>query len=160
MSLYKALNEEDAQKARYGLLEDGEYDAVVKVSTQKPSKSGNIMAELILDVFDKQGQAHEVKDWLVFSNNMLWKLKHFCESAGLEKEYQAEQFHPGMAVNQHVRVKIITEIGNEIPIDKLQGKPVGSRYPDRNKIEDYLVAVEKTQTTKALDEFINDEIPF
>ncbi len=55
MSLYKALNEEDVMKARFNLLEDGEYDAVVKVATPSMSKSNNPMADMTLAVFDKAG---------------------------------------------------------------------------------------------------------
>lgn len=159
MSLYKAMSEEDVMKARFNLLEDGEYDAVVKVATPSMSKSQNAMADMTLAVFDKMGNAHDIRDFLVFTPNMLWKVKHFCDSAGLEQLYLDEKFTPEHAANQHVRVKVKTQQGNEIPFDKLNGKPVGSKYPDKNVIEDYVIG-KSNVIGKPEDEFINDAIPF
>lgn len=159
MSLYKALSEEDVMKARFNLLEDGEYDAVVKVATRSTSRSGNVMADMSLAVFDKAGNSHDIRDFLVFTEKMLWKVKHFCDSSGQEKLYLDEKFTPEDASNQHVRVKVRTQAGNEIPFEKLNGKPVGSKYPDKNVIDDYLVG-KSNVIGKPEDEFINDSIPF
>lgn len=159
MSLYKALNEEDVMKARFNLLEDGEYDAVVKVATRSMSKANNVMADMTLAVFDKAGNAHDIRDFLIFTDKMLWKIKHFCDSSGQEKLYLDEKFTPEDASNQHVRVKVKTQQGNEIPFDKLNGKPVGSKYPDKNVIEDYIIG-KSNVIGKPADEFINDSIPF
>ena len=43
--------------------------------------------------------------------------------------------------------------------EKLNGKPIGSKYPDKNIIEDYVVGKSNT-IGKPADEFINDAIPF
>jgi hypothetical protein len=160
-SLYKALNEEEAAKARFDLLDDGEYDGVVKVSTARMSNSGNMMADMYVAVYDSEGNSHDVRDFLIFTPKMIWKTKHFCDSSGLEKEYAEEKFVPEMAANKRVRVKISRKIGTEIPVEKLKGKPFGSKYPDQNAIDDYLprVAGEKPLPDKRND-FINDDIPF
>src|SRR5262245_43701856 len=158
MSLYKALNEEEALKARFNLLEDGEYDALVRIATQKVSSSGNVMAELILTVFDDQGEGHTITDYLVFTRNMLWKIKHFCDSAGLQEAYLKDSFMPQMAEKQHVRVALSRRTGNEIPVDKLNGKPYGTRYPDKNVVDDY---VARTGKPLGLPTQPNDQnIPF
>lgn len=159
MSLYRALNEEEVMKARFNLLEDGEYDAVVKVATRRTSQSGNIMADMTLAVFDKLGNSHEVRDFLVFTEKMLWKIKHFCDSSGQSEIYLQELFEPEMAEQQHVRVKVARQVGNEIPFEKLQGKPVGSKYPDKNVIDDYIPG-KGASIGKPADEFISDNIPF
>jgi hypothetical protein len=159
MSLYRALNEEDVMKARFDLMEDGDYDAVVKSSIQSMSRSNNVMADMSVSVFDKAGNAHDIRDFLVFNVKMLWKIKHFCDSSGQEKIYADEKFTPEMAANQHVRVRIRTQKGNEIPFEKLNGKPVGSCYPDKNVIEDYLPG-KSDVPGKPADEFLNDLIPF
>lgn len=158
MSLYKALNEDEVMKARFDLLQDGEYEAVVKSVTHKLSSTGNVMADMTLSVFDKEGNSHEVRDFLVFTPKMLWKIKHFCDSSGQTKIYEEEKFEPIMASQQYVKVKVSTQTGNEIPFDKLNGKPEGSRYPDRNVIDDYVLNTKIVPTPA--DDFINDPIPF
>lgn len=159
MSLYRALSEDEVMKARFNLLEEGDYDAVVKVATRRTSTQGNVMADMYLSVFDNNGNAHEVRDFLVFTEKMLWKIKHFCDSSGQSEIYAAEKFEPEMASNQHVRVRIGIAKGNEIPFDKLNGKVPGSFYPDKNVVNDYIA--DKCDTIgKPKDEFINDAIPF
>lgn len=158
MSLYKAMSEEDVMKARFNLMEDGEYDAVVKASIRSTSRTGNVMADMSLAVFDKAGNPHDIRDFLVFTDKMLWKMKHFCDSSGQQKLYEEEKFTPEDAQGQHVRVLIKTQKGNEIPYEKLNGKPPGSCYPDKNVVEDYLLG--KTASIgKPVDEF-SDAIPF
>lgn len=159
MSLYRALNEEDVMKARFNLLEEGEYDAVVKVVTHTLSKSNNVMADMTLAVFDKMGNPHDIRDFLVFTDKMLWKIKHFCDSSGQEKLYLDEKFTPEDASNQHVRVRVKIQQGSEIPFDKLNGKPIGSKYPDKNVIEDY-VAGKNNVIGKPKDEFVDSDVPF
>lgn len=160
MGLYKALNETEAMQARFDLLDEGEYDAIVKTSVQCPSKSGNIMADMHLTVYDKAGEPHEIRDFLVFSKKMLWKVKHFCDSAGLEKEYEQELFVPDMATGKRVRVQVGVQKGNEIPFDKLQNKPAGSLYPDKNVINDYIKSSFDAPIGKPQDAFIDDKLPF
>lgn len=159
MSLYRAMNEDDVMKARFNLMEDGDYDAVVKTSLRRTSQTGNVMADMTVAVYDKKGNPHDIRDFLVFSEKMLWKMKHFCDSAKLEKEYLDEKFEPEMAANRNVRVQIRTQKGNEIPSDKLNGKEPGSRYPDKNVINDYLPNASGTPGKPAND-FLSDDIGF
>lgn len=157
MSLYRAMNEDEVMAARYNLLDDGDYNGVVKISTARSSSNGNHMADMWVEVFDKNGEPHDIRDFLVFSKNMLWKIKHFCDSAGLEKEYLADQFTPDMAKHQHIRARVRKRAGTEIPPDKLNGKPMGSRYPDQNIIEDY---IKDEFAMENKENFINDDISF
>lgn len=138
MSLYRPLNEEEALKARFNLLDDGEYDAIVKIATRKISNSGNVMGELVVSVFDTNGEAHSIVDYLVFTSKMLWKTLHFCKSAGQEDIYNSGEFTPELAEGQRVRVVVGKKQGNEIPPDKLNGKPLGTRYPEKNVVQDYV----------------------
>jgi len=51
--------------------------------------------------------------------------------------------------------------GGEIPIDKLKGKAPGARYPDKNKVEDYIVgSVSDKPVVANTDGFLDEEIPF
>jgi hypothetical protein len=63
-----------------------------------------------------------------------------------------------LMIGKRLRVKIGIEAGNEIPADKLNGKPVGSKYPDKNKVEDYI----KVGDQKPLDHAAPDDedVPF
>lgn len=157
---YEPLTEEQAMKARYHLLQDGEYDAYVEQSLPKISAKNNAMIELKLAVFDMYGKAYPIKDFLMCATNMIWKIRHFSVSAGLEKEFNEKKFTAELAENKNVRVIIGTQLGNEIPEDKLNGKPKGSRYPYKNIVEDYVVRKEFASSTAKQDEFINDEMPF
>ena len=90
---YDVMSEEEAQKAReFQLLPDGIYDFAVMESKFKYSGAGNPMIELKLRIVH-DGDEYHVFDNLIGTKNMAWKTKHFCEAAGLEKEYLAKQFN-------------------------------------------------------------------
>lgn len=161
---YEPMSEDEATKARYQLLPDGIYEAYVLNSIPKLSNSNNSMAQLDLLVYDEDGKEHPKKDFLVFTPKMMWKIKHFCDSAGLQKEYEDKKFHPDMAKNMNVFVKITSQIGKEIPLDKLNGQPPGSKYQDKNVIDDYVVSdgkkTQPTNNSEAQASAFDDEIPF
>lgn len=157
-SLYKPLSEEGVMKARYNILADGEYDGVVISSNRTKSTSGNIMADMIIKIFDKDGTSHDIRDFLVFTDKMLWKIKHFCDSASLESIYQLGTFTPETANQQHVRVIVGIKCGDLIPAEKLGNRPVGSCYPDKNIIVDYICNAPSSSKNN-ISEF-NDAIPF
>lgn len=157
MSLYKALSEEDVMEARFGLLKEGEYNGFVTLAINSTSMTGNVMADINVRIEDERRVTHDVRDFLVFTPKMLWKIKHFCDSAGLSQVYLDEKFEPHMAEKKHVRVKVSIRKGKEIPFEKLGDKPPGSVYPDQNTIEDYLPRID---SDKPKDNFIDDGLPF
>jgi len=120
------------------------------------------MMDITLQVFDEAGKARDVRDFLVFTKTMMWKVIHFADSAGLLKEYEEGKLCSESAIGNRVRVKITVEEGSEIPQDKLKGKPVGSKYPDKNKVEDYVKKDDqKPLEQKAEDDpFADDDIAF
>ncbi|MCF1193213.1 DUF669 domain-containing protein, partial [Mangrovimonas sp. AS39] len=130
MFVYDVMSEQEAIEERFQLLKEGEYDAVIAASQDKTSHSGNPMMDVTLQVFDAQGRARDVRDFLVFTKGMMWKVIHFADSAGLLKQYEEGKLCSEVAIGNRVRVKITVEEGNEIPADKLKGKPAGSKYPD------------------------------
>lgn len=158
MFSYQVLTEEEAMNERFSLLKEGEYDAVVKTSIDAiSSNSGNPMMDMTISVFDENGKEHAVRDFLVFTKAMMWKVVHFADSAGLIKEYESGRLCSDIAINTRVRVKVNIEPGNEIPEGKLKGKPLGSKYPDKNKIEDYVKKTE--QNPLANNDPFDDDIP-
>jgi len=158
-SLYKPLNEEDVMKARFNLFPEGEYDGVVISSEWTTSRSGNAMADISVKVFDDNtGNTQYIRDFLVFTNKMLWKIKHFCDSAGLEKLYEDGLFNPDCAANNNIRVLVTIKPGDLIPDDKLGNKPKGSCYPDKNTILDYIK--KPVKSVEDSNKIIDDDLPF
>lgn len=153
---YDVMSEQEAIEERFNLLKEGEYDAVISASLDKVSaNSGNPMMDITLQVFDEAGKARDVRDFLVFTKTMMWKVIHFADSAGLLKPYEEGKLCSEVAIGNRVRVKIGVEEGGEIPQDKLKGKPMGSKYPDKNKVEDYI----KKEDQKPLENKVEDD-PF
>lgn len=157
---YEVYTEQQANQERFQLLKEGEYDAVIESSVDKTSaNSGNPMMDMTISVFDETGKQHDVRDFLVFTKAMMWKVIRFSQAAGLTKDYEAGKLCSEVAIGNRVRVKVVIEQGSEIPADKLKGKPAGSRYSDKNKIDDYIVVSTGAPTTD-VPPFPDDDIPF
>lgn len=155
---YQVMTEYEAMQERYQLLKDGVYDAVVSAAEDKVSaNSGNPMMKLTLHVFDESGKSHTVKDFLVFTKSMMWKVIHFADSAGVLKEYEQGKLCSEIVDQKRVIVRISTEEGQEIPKEMLKGKAFGARFPDKNKVDDYLIKNEEKPSSK---DFNDDEIAF
>lgn len=164
---YDPMKEEDAMKERFSLMEDGEYEGVIDVCESKMSGNGNHMFDMTISVFDVNGRPQQVRDFLVFSPKMMWKIIHCCDSAGVLAEYEAKQLCPELLVGKNVRVKITFEEGSVIPQDKLKGKAFGSKYPDKNRVDDYVkkadqgaIAKPAAAATPAGDLPFDDDVPF
>lgn len=164
---YDPMSEEDCIKAKYKLLPDGIYPGVIQKSTQKLSKSGNDMAELLVTVYDETGNGKSIKDWLPFAKEMMWKWKHLCDSANLTKEYFDRKLHADLVLNKNVFVQVGTRKGELIPDDKLDGKPKGTCYPDTNMIKDYVTGDKLPQVRKSMltplgmqNKNIDEDVPF
>jgi len=157
---YQVMSEEDAMRARYSLLKDGVYKAFITKCEPKVSKgSGNNQFEVSLEVIDDQGNKHPVRDFWIFTPKMMWKVIHGCRAAGVEDELNEKRLHPGMLEHKRVLVRITSQPGQEIPADKLNGKPPGSKYSDKNTIDDYLCE-DLGVVDAPKNDFTNDEIPF
>lgn len=162
MFQYEIMSEQDAMAERFQLLKEGEYEAVIISSEDKQSKTGNPMMDMILNVYDENGKTHEVRDFLVFTKAMMWKVIHFANSSGLLKEYESGSLCSENVVNKRLRVKIVVEEGSEIHQDKLKGKPLGSKYPDKNKVSEYIKKSEQdvqSPTGGSPPPFTDDDIP-
>lgn len=159
---YEVLTEDQANKERYQLLNDGMYPAVIKRVEHKVSSTGNNMYELDLDVYDENGRNHFIRDYVVFTRSMSWKVIHFADSTGTLAEYESKKFTPDLLLNKSCVVMLKTQQGGEIPSEKLNGKPVGSRYPDKNVIQDYVKKCDQVAQKKVANSDLpfNDDLPF
>lgn len=156
---YEVMSEQDAMNERFQLLKEGIYEAVITASSDTTSSKGHPMMDMTVTVYDANGKTHDVRDFLVFTKQMMWKVVHFSDSASMLKEYEAGKLCSETAVNKRVMVKITVEQGGEIPVDKLKGKPLGTRYFDKNKVEDYIKKADQTSATTTAAPFLDDDIP-
>lgn len=160
---YEVYKDEELNDGRgFSLLEPGIYNFQVLDAINKPSQSsGNPMITLKLNVWDDNGKEYKITDYLVSQKNCAWKIKHFCESVGLIKEYEDHKFDENLCLDKCGKASIVYQIGKEIPYDKLNGKPIGTRYPDKNAVEDYVVTDKGANMAKsANDSFRDCDVPF
>jgi len=164
MFQYEVMSEQDAMNERFQLVKEGIYDAVITASQDTVSaNSGNPMMDMTVTVYDENGKARDIRDFLVFTKAMMWKVVHFADSAGIVKEYEEGKLCSEVAIGKRVQVKITVEEGSEIPQDKLKGKPMGSKYPDKNKVEDYIKKSDQGATSAKSENpapFEDDDIAF
>jgi len=123
---FQPMTEEELQALN--MVDDGVYDFEVIKATQKTSRSGNQMIELQLMIWDKQGKAHTVFDYLVSITSMIYKIKHFCDSTGLDAEYKAGNFDVMQCEGRRGKAHIIIQTG--------QPNPNGGMYQDKNAVKD------------------------
>jgi hypothetical protein len=139
----------------YSLIDDGVYDFQVLKSTRRTSKTGNPMAELQIQVWDKEGKIHPLFDYLVFTKVPLniKKIKHFCDATGLIEEYKKGEIPENMS---GLSGKV--EIGTQ---DE-QPKSTGGFYPKKNIVIDYVMTDKGSvkYDPKSVDKDLNDDLPF
>lgn len=144
--LFKPMTEEDFESVN--LLEKGEYEFNVLKSTTKTSKSGNLMSELLLQVWDKNQKEHFVYDYLIFSDVPLniKKVKRFCDCVGLSKEYESGTLQENL-----------NNFSGKALIDIQDGasKEGGGNWPKKNVVVEYI-----KQSVSEIEDYFNDKIPF
>lgn len=160
MFSYSVMSEQEAMAERFQLLKEGEYDAVISASVDTMSSTGNPMMDMIVTVYDDNGLSHDVRDFLVFTKKMMWKVIHFANSAGVGELYQEGKPCSQVVINKQVRIQVGIDQGKEIPEDRLRGKPLGSRFPDKNKIQDYLKKEHSMQLASNESSQEDEDIPF
>jgi hypothetical protein len=141
---YAPKSEEELRK----LIQPGIWDWECLKAEEKKSKSGNQMLELLLKVYDTQGNSNLVNDYILETAD--WKIRHFAFSCALGSVYESGCIEAHMCVGQSGRCK------GGIEKDKT------GQYPDKNKIIDYLESDEsyvKKQENKP-DDLDDTEIPF
>lgn len=164
---YTPRAEEEIQKMRnqekkFELLVKGLYPLEVVNQKLGVSKSGNTVIYLQLK-HESNGKKYMVFDNLVATENMLWKTKHFCDSGGLQKEYEAKLFNNVLCDGRVVWAQVdIQEAGND---------KNGKWWDAKNIVTDYVIAPSsnnvaqmKPLTTptpnQVADDSFNDDIPF
>jgi len=109
------------------LIKPGIYHFRVANAKEGMSKSGNEMLTLTLEVYDNEGRAHPIFDYLVEA--MAFKLYAFCESTGLLRLYQEGRLTAQDCIGRTAYVELTIEKGKE--------SPQGGTYPDKNQVKKY-----------------------
>lgn len=140
----------DEELNSFDLFPKGEYDFAVIKSFDEVSKAGNTMIKLELDIYSENGGRTRIFDYILES--IPHKLKHFCQTAGLEKEYETGDITADMCRNRTGRCLVVVK----------QDK--SGEYPDKNEIKDYCKP-EQNQEKQAekkmnLDDINEEELPF
>jgi hypothetical protein len=139
----------EEELARELLLPEGEYDFEVIDALDKPSKKGNDMFTLKLQIFDSGGMPNYVWDYLVIGNNFgERKLRHVAISCGLAEIYSSGKLTAEDFVGKSGKAIIKIAPGND-------------QYPDpKNTVFDYLPPDGFKAKSEATDIDLNDSIPF
>ncbi len=129
---YNPVDEQQALKDReFALLPDGIYDFAVTEAKFKYSSNQNPMIELKLRIIH-DGQEFNVFDNLIATKMMMWKVKHFCDTTGLQVEYAAGQFNERLCGNKRGTCAI-----KSVPA-RPKNDGSGGMYKAKNEVEDYL----------------------
>lgn len=135
------------------LLPEGNYSFVIREAKQRLSSTGNPMIEVLISIVDNNGNNRNIKDYLLSTDKMIYKLKHLCDSIGVLKDYERGILDLVKFVNQKGQAKIIIQKGG-VSAD-------GSLYPDKNAVKDYLKRSEFVQLKSVEKEtLLSDDIPF
>lgn len=89
----------DEQIANRNSVEKGNYpfkikncvlkDTKVKLDNHGQPKPTNKMLEIDFEFYDANGVVRRQRDWIVFTENMDWKLRHLADSVDLLYLYEA-----------------------------------------------------------------------
>jgi len=105
------------------LLEPGVYEMIVTEAEEKTSSKGNPMIALVLEPVDRPGA--RVRSWLVATPAALFKVKEFCDAAGLADRFNSGRLGEDDCRNVRVRAEISIEEGT-------------GGFGDTNRIEHFL----------------------
>ena len=102
------------EEKEYSVLPVGEYEFIVVNLEKTYSKTGSPMGVITLDIITDQGQHSTVKDYLVISESMAWKLSSFFQCVGLQKKGEVLKKMPwNKVVGAEGRVSIKHETFND-----------------------------------------------
>lgn len=140
---FDPLSEEDCKN--FELLDPGDYNLVVIEATDKTSKAGNDMIELVLEYMGEP--RCRIWDYLLSTTKTMYKLRHFCDAAGLMDKYE-----DGSLTSQDCVGVILVGC---VRITKGKGE-----YRDKNSIADYRAKSTRTVAAGSNEPVSDDDIPF
>lgn len=131
------------------LLPEGKYFFKTIEAEESKSKDGHPMLVLKNLVTKPNGQKKTIKDWLIASDEMGYKIKHYCDAVGLEAVYSSGQFNASHCCGKtgFLELKI---------------SPANDKYDTSNTVKSYVSKnkVNLNQTAQTPKEILDDNIPF
>lgn len=107
------------------LLEPGTYELTVREAEERVSSKGNPMIALELEPDGHAGMV--IREYLVATQAAMFKIKQFCEAAGLMEKFNAGRLTEADCRNIRVKAKLTIEEGTD-------------GYPDKNRVDEFLKA--------------------
>lgn len=143
--------------AESNLLPKGQYGFEITNGEDAVSKSGNEMIKLWVTVFDANGGQNMFFDYLLES--MAFKLRHAADACGLLAKYESGELVASDFIGKTGQCKVGIEPG------KPREDGSGDKYPDKNRINDYVASGASATPSAARPgpgdaPMIDDEIPF
>lgn len=135
------------------LLPAGVYDFEVLSAEDTHSSKGNEMAVVKLQISSPDGRERTVIDYLVSTDAMAFKIKHFAESVGLMGEYQSGELAAEDMKGCVGQCKIIIT-------------PAKGEYRAKNTVADYVKKSGANSGSKPIGDPrpapppLDDDIPF
>jgi hypothetical protein len=128
----------DSALEEANLLPAGEYSFTITSASEKVSSKGNDMLVIELEVYDTNGKARKVTDYLVEA--MQFKLKHFASAVGVLRSYDAGTL-------------AAAELGGLSGRCTIQIEPAKGEFKAKNSVKDYIKrkveSADKTAPTTA-----------
>jgi hypothetical protein len=140
----------EAEVQEANLLPAGVYDFEVAEAEEGMSKAGNDMVTLKLRFERPEGGTVSILDWLVATDGMAYKTRHFAETTGMLNDYERGE----MLAHQ-----MIGKTGTA----KLGITPAKGEYRAKNSVLDYLPqsgASASMNGSKPKTDDFDDSVPF
>lgn len=128
------------------LLQEGIYKGHVKTAIEKTSRSERQMFALEVEIYDSEGRAKNVKDYIVLSEDMQWKLYDFCDSAGIMDRYNAGEVSAEDCLDRTVFCRVTR-------------KEAEGDFPAKNEIKGYLTADKAEKLAKKAEKPTRGKAP-
>lgn len=156
-SLMEFNPEDGSARGSFQLLPVGDYDIEVIEAEERTSQKGNQMIALTLQARHPDGYDARVWDYLVSTPAAVFKIRMFCEAAGLEKQFESGRLTAKDCLGAKTKARIIVEDGRD-------------GFSDRNSVAEYVTRTDSpsggiaTQPVTTQDAHVpqigEDQIPF
>lgn len=142
----------EKEAAESGLRKRGLYDFEVLEAKERTSKAGNDMIETNVKLYDSEGHNFRLFDYLVSSEGMAYKVRHFASATGLLPAYEKGDLIADDCVGKTGRCQIGIQ-------------PAKDGYPAKNIIQDYVpmkagAPLIASMSAKDVAKELDDDIPF
>lgn len=147
---FTPINESAAhtQANAFRLWPRGLYDFEVLEALDRCSQSGNDMIELHLKVTNAEGKARVIYDYLVNTEGMAYKIRHFASATKQLETYDKGELTANDCLHMSGQLQLGIQKGKD-------------GWPDKNVVNDYVPVVPGAPLIKSkAPEEMDDEIPF